>query len=816
METTDPSSQPATRQFSFSFFNNLWSKESTIITLHDLYLQETSPLWKPKTESYRKLKGRPDRENEAKMTKDSMPVVIVEGICRPHCSHAAANLEKMSSLAMYDLDHCGQRTSEIKALIRRLPYVTYAHNSISDEGLKIIVYLDVNTPEEYPLAYAICQQTLQRIAGHPCDEQCARITQPCSCVWDPDAYYNPAPEPYPWREELATDPSLAQLVHSPRYTYANGNSTPYPTGINGRFSPIPPLTEACGYIEAFVHTFFQYHPWQKGNRHESMLALGRSARRKGFSKEELEKLTSVMAAEILGNGYTRQELQKDLSSGYQYVDLSCKPENTPNLLPTLPTANYGQNYPENTTADEEELSIKDEELRSSSPCIPAEVYRHLPSFLQRALTAARTDRERDILLLGILANLSGCMPNVTVSFDQRYYSPHIFLLVIASSASGKGLLTLASRLPESINNYLKGENKKKKEAYERELETWEKANLPNKKGASPAVTALPSMPEKPEYLYLCGAPNTSKNQLIRRLKINGKLGLIINASELDMISGAMRQKCGHHDDVFRAAFHHESISTDYKVDDQIICAEDPHLALSFTGTPNQLAFFIPSLGNGLYSRFIILTAESRWKYRSAAPIRGKEDYDTFFKKLSGEVLDMFLFLQQSPTEVTLSDSQWEEHTAYFSQLLDEVASEKADAPGSIVLRAALIVVRIASILTALRKCEGTLQMKEYICSDEDFHAAMGIVKTTTSHSLLLSSSLPGDDVKSKPLKSYFRIGPVINQINKKFTYKEFIDKAQKIGISERSACRYLKHAIENQYIDKQDNTYIRIKKITDK
>ena len=161
------------------------------------------------------------------------------------------------------------------------------------------------------------------------------------------------------------------------------------------------------------------------------------------------------------------------------------------------------------------------------------------------------------------------------------------------------------------------------------------------------------MPEKPEYLYLCGAPSTSKNQLIRRLKINGKLGLIINASELDMISGAMKQKCGHHDDVF----HHEPVSTDYKIDDQIICAEDPHLALSFTGTPNQLAFFIPSLDNGLYSRFAILTAESRWKYRSAAPIKGKEDYDTFFKKLSGEVLDMFLFLQQSPTEVILSDSQ---------------------------------------------------------------------------------------------------------------------------------------------------------------
>ena len=551
MKTTDSSSPLQKPQFSFSFFNSLWSKESTIITLHDLYLQETSPLWKPKTESYRKLKDRPNRENEAKMTKDSMPVVIVEGICRPHCSHAAANLEKMSSLAMYDLDHCDQRTSEIKALLCHLPYVTYAHNSISDEGLKVIVYLDVNTPEEYPLAYAICRQTLERIAGHPCDGQCARITQPCSCVWDPEAYYNPAPEPYPWREELSTDSSLSQLVHSPQYTYANGNNAPFPTGINGKFSPIPPLTEASGYIEAFVHTFFQYHPCQKGNRHESMLTLGRSARRKGFSKEELETLTSVMAAEIVGNGYTLKELQKDLSSGYQYVDLSYKPESIPNLLPKLPTANYGQNYSGNTPADEEELSIKDEELRSSSPRIPAEVYRQLPSFLQRALTAARTARERDILLLGILANLSGCLPNVIVSFDQRYYTLHLYLLIIASSASGKGLLTLASRLPEAINDYLKGENKKKKEAYERELETWEKNNHTNRKGVSPAATTPSSIPEKPQYLYLCGAPNTSKNQLIRRLKTNGKLGLIINASELDMISGAMRQKCGHHDDVFR-------------------------------------------------------------------------------------------------------------------------------------------------------------------------------------------------------------------------------------------------------------------------
>lgn len=40
-------------QFQFSFFRNTWSKESTIITLHNLYLQTIGTLWKAQTECYR-------------------------------------------------------------------------------------------------------------------------------------------------------------------------------------------------------------------------------------------------------------------------------------------------------------------------------------------------------------------------------------------------------------------------------------------------------------------------------------------------------------------------------------------------------------------------------------------------------------------------------------------------------------------------------------------------------------------------------------------------------------------------------------------
>jgi len=176
-------------QFHFSFFRNTWSKESTIVTLHNLYLQTISSLWKAQTECYRKLQDRPDRSNEAKMVKGAMPVVIIEGICRPHCSHAAANLEKMSGLAMYDLDHLNERTSAVKALFRALPYVPYTQTSISGRGLKVIVFLDARTPEEYPLYLPADTGTNRRTPvrrtmrpHHPALLLCVgyrRLLQPC-------------------------------------------------------------------------------------------------------------------------------------------------------------------------------------------------------------------------------------------------------------------------------------------------------------------------------------------------------------------------------------------------------------------------------------------------------------------------------------------------------------------------------------------------------------------------------------------------------------------------------------------------------------
>lgn len=811
---TNNENPPEQPEFRFAHFHKLWSKGSTVTNLREFYLDTISPHWRPITLAYRALLDDPNRQNEARNTKESLSAVIAEGVCRPNSTHAAANLETLSGLAMYDMDYSNERTAEIKTILSSLPYVAYAHTTISGHGLKAFVYLDARDTREYAVAYAICQRTLERLAGHPCDPQCARISQPCSCVWDPEAYYNPRPEVYPWREELAATPSLGQLAPP-----APGNTGAGIGKGSGKASPFPPATEACGYLEAFVRTFAHYYPWQKGNRHATMLTLGRKARRKGFSVEEMEKLTNIMAVDIVGNGYTMAELTKDLMAGYQYVDSSYTPESTPGLLPLPPTANYTVTPSGNEEEEQEILSIKNEELRAEMPHIPQEIYSTLPDFIKEALAAAHTNRERDMLLLGILVNLSGCLPGVRIVYDQRPYSPHLYLLIIAPSAAGKGVLTLAAMLPEGINNYLAGENKRKKELYETELKAWEDAAHPQgkKRGNTPpssASSASAAMPVEPDYYYLCGAPNTSRNQIICRLRTNGDLGLIINASELDMISGSLKQDYGRHDDVFRAAFHHESVATDYKNDKELIRAETPRLTLCLSGTPNQLPSFVRSLENGLYPRFTVYTCEARWVYRSAAPIKGAENYVTLYRRLGKQLLEKFLFLQQSPTEVVFTDKQWEEHTLYFDHLLNEVASEQAEAPGSIVLRSALMVTRIASVLTALRKCEGCMSMKEYTCTDEDFHAAMEIIKATVSHSLLLASSLPGEVVKAKQMKSYFRMRPVIAKLPRTFSYKEAMAVATANGISERSTCRYLGKLVKLHFLDKEGDRYKKLKDLT--
>ena len=158
-------------------------------------------------------------------------------------------------------------------------------------------------------------------------------------------------------------------------------------------------------------------------------------------------------------------------------------------------------------------------------------------------------------------------------------------------------MQLAAILPAAIQEYYDELNRKDEREYRQKLLKW---NLEERLAAQEKrVPDLDQCPEMPVERILKVAPNISKSQLILALEAGGAVGLVMNASELDMISSAMHQEYGKHDDVMRAASQHEEVSSYFKTDHRLVVVSDPHLALCASGTPAQLHKFISSLENGM-------------------------------------------------------------------------------------------------------------------------------------------------------------------------------------------------------------------------
>lgn len=129
-------------------------------------------------------------------------------------------------------------------------------------------------------------------------------------------------------------------------------------------------------------------------------------------------------------------------------------------------------------------------------------------------------------------------------------------------------MQLAAILPAAIQEYYDELNRKDEREYRQKLLKW---NLEERLAAQEKrVPDLDQCPEMPVERILKVAPNISKSQLILALEAGGAVGLVMNASELDMISSAMHQEYGKHDDVMRAASQHEEVSSYFKTDHRLV------------------------------------------------------------------------------------------------------------------------------------------------------------------------------------------------------------------------------------------------------
>ena len=772
-----------------SFYFSVFDEHAVDMTLKEFVELLRGERWKAQVEEYQRLKAS-GRETEAKKLKRKLAALVIAGRCDG--SHAETNLKQWSGDAMLDVDKCNGRVSEFLQVLKDTPWVKAAWRSVSYDGLKLVVRVEAESVDEYRLAYALVAWHVAQLLAFPCDMSCKNPTRPCFASYDPEAFFRPDTEVFPWRRFVTEHPDrvgeiLAELkVKTPA-------------------SASKPPVAASGMLHTFFNEFLEQNPFVDGKKNEFLLKLGRIARYKGVGEEELARLKTLAVERLAGMGCAAGDIPPRIDSGYRYADMNKGPETPASRAHKAQGSPMRYSEPNEGEEEAELEKLEADKLRREVPCLPDELFDRLPDFLKRGLTHVRNKRERDILLLSMITNISGCLPGVRMNYGGMVYSADLYLVALAGSGRGKGVMQLAAILPAAIQEYYDELNRKDEREYRQKLLKW---NLEERLAAQEKrVPDLDQCPEMPVERILKVAPNISKSQLILALEAGGAVGLVMNASELDMISSAMHQEYGKHDDVMRAASQHEEVSSYFKTDHRLVVVSDPHLALCASGTPAQLHKFISSLENGMYSRVAFYVGQAHWEYKSANPGKARLDMRAYFKGMGEELLRMFIFLSGSSTEVIFTEEQWKEHTERFRTYLREVVAEDDDSPGAIVLRHGLMMSRIAMVLTALRKCEPQWNTSEWECSDEDFHTAMQIVDVLLEHSLLLSTSMDDTAGRIRPVKAFFKLRPVLKKMPREFTYSELMAAANEAGLPTASVKRYLLRLVYYQIVEKEDGKY---------
>lgn len=772
-----------------SFYFSVFDEHAVDMTLKEFVKLLRGERWKVQVEEYQRLKAS-GRETEAKKLKRKLAALVIAGRCDG--SHAETNLKQWSGDAMLDVDKCNGRVSEFLQVLKDTPWVKAAWRSVSYDGLKLVVRVEAESVDEYRMAYALVAWHVAQLLAFPCDMSCKNPTRPCFASYDPEAFFRPDTEVFPWRRFVTEHPDrvgeiLAELkVKTPA-------------------SASKPPVAASGMLHTFFNEFLEQNPFVDGKKNEFLLKLGRIARYKGVGEEELARLKTLAVERLAGMGCAAGDIPPRIDSGYRYADMNKGPETPASRAHKAQGSPMRYSEPNEGEEEAELEKLEADKLRREVPCLPDELFDRLPDFLKRGLTHVRNKRERDILLLSMITNISGCLPGVRMNYGGMVYSADLYLVALAGSGRGKGVMQLAAILPAAIQEYYDELNRKDEREYRQKLLKW---NLEERLAAQEKrVPDLDQCPEMPVERILKVVPNISKSQLILALEAGGAVGLVMNASELDMISSAMHQEYGKHDDVMRAASQHEEVSSYFKTDHRLVVVSDPHLALCASGTPAQLHKFISSLENGMYSRVAFYVGQAHWEYKSANPGKARLDMRAYFKGMGEELLRMFIFLSGSPTEVVFTEEQWKEHTERFRTYLREVVAEDDDSPGAIVLRHGLMMSRIAMVLTALRKCEPQWNTSEWECSDEDFHTAMQIVDVLLEHSLLLSTSMDDTAGRIRPVKAFFKLRPVLKKMPREFTYSELMAAANEAGLPTASVKRYLLRLVYYQIVEKEDGKY---------
>lgn len=425
------------------------------------------------------------------------------------------------------------------------------------------------------------------------------------------------------------------------------------------------------------------------------------------------------------------------------------------------------------------------------PTLPDDIFEQLPRFFREVVALAASKEERDTLFLGAVATVSSCLSQFSGIYDGRRVYPNLYFYLTAKASAGKGRLILCRNLINLIHWAKRKESHLAEQQYEMEMREFNAVK--SKDFDSPK-------PEKPRVKMLFIPANNSTTGFFQILSDNDGHGLIFE-TEGDTIAQAFKTDYGNFSDGFRKAFHHESISYYRRTDREYVEIDCPCVSTVISSTLGQMLNLIPSVENGLASRFMFYFMNIQPVWKDVFSGNSDKVLEEHFNNLGREFYSLYNNMKENEgMEFRLSQEQQEAFNAFFTQIQDKYLLLQGMDYISIIRRLGLMAFRIMMVLTAMRIPEtGDFSVKQE-CSNKDFHSTLSIIRILVRHASHVFSQLP-EEVKTE--KRMNKKEKFLEGLPEKFTNKEFMELGKHLSISESTAKRYIAAFCEKGLIKRE-------------
>lgn len=420
--------------------------------------------------------------------------------------------------------------------------------------------------------------------------------------------------------------------------------------------------------------------------------------------------------------------------------------------------------------------LKDFELPSDGLYITTDIHEsQLPPFLERALSVTETPAQMDMLFYALLTACSYAFPHLYLRSGKpkRTYLPNLMTLVVAPAGSGKGIMNLAEKLLEPIDEHLR--------QFDRNA----------------IMPADISQPAFPHFM----------------MRNEGKAFMM--ATEIDLMSKAWKQPGSDYSVMLRQSFEHETLRRARMKGpghEEQLEIKRPCLSVLLSGTFSQLRPLIPSGENGLASRFLPYFLEDIPAFDPSVLDQSPDelDVDALYKQLGDELFrrwDAFSVLDHD-VQWCLTEQQAEILKGLFSDISFLADPEHLDMPADFRLsginRALVIIQRIGAILTALRLpiIDIPNLPDQIYCSDADFYTLVLLTQKLLRHTGLLMLELSKPATPSTPSQRNSRASSLLDLLPDKFTTAEAYAIGESLNVGDRAVRERLKDACNAKILKK--------------